>query len=138
METQISLFDAEKVQRQEAEMEKAFQEWSRLPDEVQIPADDPIRPKVASMLRRGYGIIYGQALHRCPGLPAGKYIWLNYIERPEYWVMNDEGNPSGQHIEFCPFCGAYLKTSGGDVLLVKADGGWWAINRFLKGDGRDI
>lgn len=73
METQISLFDAEKVQRQEAEMEKAFQEWSRLPDEVQIPADDPIRPKVASMLRRGYGIIYGQALHRCPGLPAGKH-----------------------------------------------------------------
>lgn len=63
---------------------------------------------------------------------------MNCIERPEYWVMNDIGNPAGEHIETCPYCGADLKNGAGDVVLVKADGGWWAVNGFLKGDGTNV
>lgn len=33
-----------------------------------------------------------------------------------------------------PYCGADLKAGGGDVLLVKANGDWWTVNGFLKGD----
>ena len=29
---------------------------------------------------------------------------------------------------------ADLKAGGGDVLLVKANGDWWTVNGFLKGD----
>lgn len=72
------------------------------------------------------------------GLPEGKYIWLNHIEAPEYWVINDEGNPCGEHIETCPYCGADLKNGAGDVVLVKADGGWWVIRGFLKGDSTNV
>lgn len=43
--------------------------------------------------------------------------------------------PAGQHIEVCPFCGANLKAGEGDVVLIKADEGWWAIHGFLKGEG---
>lgn len=70
-----------------------------------------------------------------PGLPDDKYIWLNEIEPAEYWVMNDSGTRPGEHIDTCPFCGANLKAGGGDVLLVKADGGWWVVNGFLNESG---
>ena len=40
-----------------------------------------------------------------------------------------------QDIDTCPFCGANLKAGGGDVLLVKADGGWWVVNGFLNESG---
>lgn len=137
MEKQISLFDADKVRRQEAEMERLFQEWCQAPQEKLIPAGDPLRQQVQTMLRRGFGALWEQALHRCTKLPKGKYIWMNEIELPEYWVMNDDGNPCGEHIEQCPFCGADLINGGGDVVLIRADGFLWRINGYIKEDGSD-
>lgn len=134
MEKQISLFDADKAQRQETEMERMFQEWCQAPEEKLIHADDPLRQQVQTTLRRLYCTVWEQALHRCPNLPAEKCIWLNYNELPEYWVMNDEGDPCGEHIEQCPFCGADLKNGGGDVALTKADGLLWKIKGYIKGE----
>lgn len=51
--------------------------------------------------------------------------------------MNDVSDPAGEHVEFCPFCGADLKHGAGDVVLTKADDGWYVINGYVKGDGRN-
>lgn len=135
---QMDLFAMQDERLRETEIEKLFRRWQSLPAELPVLSGDPKRRDVRSMLGEKYCFLWKQALHRCQGLPAGKYIWLNYIELPEYWVMNDEGNPAGQHIETCPFCGANLKAGEGDVVLVKANGGWWAVHGFLKGDGADV
>ena len=132
---QMDLFSAQDQMLRQAEMENLFLQWRSLPRGMLIPEGDPRRREVRAMLATRYCLLWKQALHRCSDLPTGKYIWLNYIERPEYWVMNDEGNPAGQHIEVCPFCGANLKAGEGDVVLIKADEGWWAIHGFLKGEG---
>ena len=136
MEKQISFFDAEKKRREKEEMDRAFQEWSHLPEEKLIQAGDKLRQQVCSMLRRGFGNLWTQALHRCSNLPAEKYVWLNEIEPAEYWVMNDAGNPCGEHIEQCPFCGADLKNGRGDVVLIKADDYLWRIQGYIKEENR--
>lgn len=135
---QMDLFSMQDEKLRETEKEKLFRQWQSLPNELVILSGDPKRREVRSMLATRYCFLWRQALHRCPGLPEGKYIWMNCIERPEYWVMNDIGNPAGEHIETCPYCGADLKNGAVDVVLVKADGGWWAVNGFLKGDGTNV
>lgn len=132
---QMDLFSMQDQILRQAEIEDLFLRWRSLPMGTLIQKEDPRRREVRAMLSTRYCFLWKQALHRCSDLPTGKYIWLNYIERPEYWVMNDEGNPAGQHIEVCPFCGANLNAGEGDVVLMKADEGWWAIHGFLKGEG---
>lgn len=137
---QIDLFSAVDDCARQKELRSMFSRWQSLPPELLIPADDPQRGRVLSMLNEGYGFLWTRALHRCQNLPLTKYIWLNAVQPAEYWVLNEPWNPAGKHIESRPFCGADLKAGGGDVLLVKADEGWWEINGFLKGeeqDGRD-
>lgn len=134
---QMDLFSIEKEKLEAGRLEQMFQRWKELPDETLVSAKDPRRPEVKSMLAEGYCLLWKEALHRCPGLPADKYIWLNYIEPAEYWVMNDVSDPAGEHVEFCPFCGADLKHGAGDVVLTKADDGWYVINGYVKGDGRN-
>lgn len=133
MDSQISLFDTEKKQAQRSRMDDMFLEWSRSPAEKVIHENDGDRPSVVAMLRSGFGFVWNQARHRCPALPPGKYIWLNEIELPEYWVLNDEGDPCGEHVEVCPFCGADLKHGKGDVIMEKADGYAWKIKGYLEG-----
>lgn len=135
MMEQMDIFATEADRLRELELKRMFREWKSLPPETLVPARDPQRSQVKTMLAAGYCFLWEQALHRCPGLPDDKYIWLNEIEPAEYWVMNDSGNPAGEHIDTCPFCGANLKAGGGDVLLVKADGGWWVVNGFLNESG---
>lgn len=132
---QMDLFAMQDEKLRETEIEKLFRQWQSLPAEMPVPSGDPQRRDVRSMLGEKYCFLWKQALHRCQGLPDDKYIWLNEIEPAEYWVMNDSGNPAGEHIDTCPFCGANLKAGGGDVLLVKADGGWWVVNGFLNESG---
>lgn len=129
---QMDLFAVVEEQEKETEAKLVFREWQGLPKEKFIREGDPMRAQVRGELARWYCSRWAQALHRCAGLPDGKSIWLNHIEAPEYWVMNDVGNPAGEHIEVCPYCGANLKNGAGDVVLVKADGGWWTIHGFLK------
>lgn len=138
MMEQIDLFAQEKERRQEKRMEQMFQQWLSLPEKMLVTAADPRRGEVKAMLQSGYCLTWQEALHQCQELPPEKYIWLNYIEPAEYWVMNDVGDPAGEHVETCPFCGANLKAGGGDVLMVKADDGWWVIKGFVKGDGRNV
>ena len=90
------------------------------------------------MLNEGYGLLWDRALHWCKGIPPTRYIWLNAVQPAEYWVMNDFWNPAGKHVETCPYCGADLKAGGGDVLLVKANGDWWAVGGFLEGNDHDV
>ena len=99
---QMDLFTVVEEQEKETEAKLIFREWQGLPKEKFIHEEDPMRAKVRGELARWYCSRWAQALHRCAGLPDGKYIWLNYIEVPEYWVINDEGNPCGEHIETCP------------------------------------
>lgn len=135
---QMDLFAVVEEQEKETEAKLVFREWQGLPKEKFIREGDPMRAQVRGELARWYCSRWAQALHRCAGLPDGKSIWLNHIEAPEYWVINDEGNPCGEHIETCPYCGADLKNGAGDVVLVKADGGWWVIRGFLKGDSTNV
>ena len=135
---QMDLFTVVEEQEKETEAKLIFRKWQGLPEEKFIHEGDPMRAQVRGELARWYCSRWAQALHRCAELPDGKSIWLNHIEAPEYWVINDEGNPCGEHIETCPYCGADLKNGAGDVVLVKADGGWWVIRGFLKGDGTNV
>lgn len=134
---QLDLFDLDREEKIKSHQEQMFREWEGLPDEKLIPADSPERPRVQSELSLGYCRRWKQALHRCNDLPADKYIWLNEVEPGEFWVINDVGNPAGEHIEICPFCGADLKHRGGDVVLVKADDGWWRILGYIKEEKKD-
>ena len=129
---QLDMFKELEAQELQIRQEAMFQEWVALPAEKLIPASSPERHGVQPDLARGYCMRWRGAFHRCPGLPRDRYIWLNEIEPPEYWVMNLIGDPCGEHIETCPFCGADLKHGGGDVVLVKADDGWWRILGFIK------
>ena len=81
-----------------------------------------------------YCMVWEQALHRCQGLPPNQEIWLNHIEKPEYWVMNWNDDPCGEHIEICPFCHANLACGEGDAVLIKADDGWWRILGFMEAE----
>ena len=112
MMEQMDIFATEADRLRELELKRMFREWKSLPPETLVPAGDPQRSQVKTMLAAGYCFLWEQALHRCPGLPDDKYIWLNEIEPAEYWVMNDSGNPAGEHIDTCPFCGDNLKAGG--------------------------
>lgn len=135
---QIDLFSAEDDRLREQKMVEMFCRWESLPPQMLIPAGDPKRSRVLSMLNEGYGFLWDRALHRCEGIPPTRYIWLNAVQPAEYWVMNDFWNPAGKHVETCPYCGADLKSGGGDVLLVKANGDWWTVNGFLEGNDHDV
>lgn len=128
---QFDLFEGQKELALQAEREQMFQKWRSLPPERLIPAESPDRHQVGAELANGYCMLWKQALHRCQGLPPNHCIWLNYIERPEYWVMNQDDDPCGEHIEVCPFCHANLKCGEGDVVLIKADDDWWRILNFI-------
>lgn len=93
------------------------------PEEGRIGAGEELiragtydRARVAGRARAECGRI--QALHVCPQKPENIKIWLNAMMPLEYWVMNKSGNPCGEHIETCPYCGAALKDGCGDVLVV--------------------
>ena len=93
------------------------------PEERRIGAGEELirsgtydRARVVGRARAECGRI--QALHVCPQKPENIKIWLNAMMPPEYWVMNKSGNPCGEHIETCPYCGAALKDGCGDVLVV--------------------
>lgn len=130
---QVDLFQELENQRLHAQQERMFQEWLGLPNELLIPASSPERPGVPANLNYGYCMRWNCAHHRCPGLVAEghHYIWLNCVQAPEYWVMNPMGDPVGEHIDICPFCGADLTHGGGDVVLCKADDDWWRIWGFI-------
>ena len=93
------------------------------PEERRIGAGEELirsgtydRARVAGRARAECGKI--EVLHVCPQKPENIKIWLNAMMPPEYWVMNKSGNPCGEHIETCPYCGAALKDGCGDVLVV--------------------
>ena len=96
------------------------------PEERRIGAGEELirsgtydRARVAGRARAECGKI--EVLHVCPQKPENIKIWLNAMMPPEYWVMNKSGNPCGEHIETCPYCGAALKDRYGDVLVVPYD-----------------
>lgn len=131
---QFDLFEVQQEQRLRSRQECMFQKWASLPPEHTVPAGSPERPLVRQELADGYGMVWEYALHRCQWLPPDHYIWLNHIEAPEYWVMNQGDDPCGEHVEVCPFCGADLRHGEGDVILMKADDGWWRILKRIKSD----
>ena len=102
MTEQIDLFSAEDDRLREQKMVEMFRRWESLPPQMLIPAGDPQRNRVLSMLNEGYGFLWDRALHRCEGIPPTRYIWLNAVQPAEYWVMNDFWNPAGKHVETCP------------------------------------
>ena len=96
------------------------------PEERRIGAGEELirsgtydRARVAGRARAECGRI--EVLHVCPQKPENIKIWLNAMMPPEYWVMNKSGNPCGEHIETCPYCGDALKDRYGDVLVVPYD-----------------
>lgn len=133
MKGQTNLSDVENEQKKKDELDEAFSRWMYMPEEILIPEESELRPQIREILREALGIVWKQATHRCKETPAGKDIWLNEIEAPEYWVMNDEGDPCGEHIEKCPFCGADLSRGCGDVVMTKADDTYWKITGYIQG-----
>lgn len=92
-------------------------EWRRIGvSEELVRSGTYDRSRVAGRARAECGKI--EVLHVCPQKPENIKIWLNAMMPPEYWVMNKSGNPCGEHIETCPYCGAALKDRCGDVLIV--------------------
>lgn len=124
---QIDLFSAEDNRLREQKMVEMFRRWESLPPQMLIPAGDPQRSRVLSMLNEGYGFLWDRALHRCEGIPPTRYIWLNAVQPAEYWVMNDFWNPAGKHVETCPYCGADLKAGGGDCAAGQSE--WRLVDR---------
>ena len=80
---QIDLFSAVDDCARQKELRRMFSRWQSLPPELLIPADDPQRGRVLSMLNEGYGFLWTRALHRCQNLPLTKYIWLNAVQPAE-------------------------------------------------------
>ena len=128
---QFDLFECQKELDIQAKREQMFQKWRLLPPERLILAGTPDRRRLGEELADGYCMVWEQALHRCQGLPPNQEIWLNHIEKPEYWVMNWNDDPCGEHIEICPFCHA---CGEGDAVLIKADDGWWRILGFMEAE----
>lgn len=128
---QINIFEDVEKRELQAFRDRTFLEWKALPFEKMIPAISRERPDVKSELARDYCRLWKGAVHRCHELPEGVHIWLNETEPPEYWVINRNRSPAGEHIEACPFCGADLKHGGGDVTLIKADDSWWRILGYI-------
>lgn len=129
---QLTLFAEIDRQIMPKKLDALFLEWRLLPDEQEIKADAFIRPMVRDKLAEHFARLWSRAFHRCPGLPEDRYIWLNEIEPPEYWVLNERGNLCGEHIDKCPYCGADLSLGRGDVVMVKADDGWWRTLGYIK------
>ena len=132
---QFDLFECQNELDIQAKQEQMFQKWRLLPPERLILAGTPDRRRLGAELADGYCMVWEQALHRCQGLPPNREIWLNHIEKPEYWVMNWNDDPCGEHIEICPFCHANLACGEGDAVLIKADDGWWRILGFMEAGG---
>lgn len=74
MMEQMDIFATEADRLRELELKRMFREWKSLPPETLVPAGDPQRSQVKTMLAAGYCFLWEQALHRCPGLPDDKYI----------------------------------------------------------------
>lgn len=129
--SQMNLFDmtSEKEKRQKSFNE--FNTWRNLPERTHIDADSKDRPQVREMLRKKWKL-YSAAHHVCSKLPGDRYIWLNYVENPEYWVLNKVGGPVGEYVETCPYCGADLKHGGGDVVLLKTSSRIWRSDTYVS------
>ena len=84
---QFDLFECQKELDIQAKREQMFQKWRLLPPERLILAGTPDRRRLGEELADGYCMVWEQALHRCQGLPPNQEIWLNHIEKPEYWVI---------------------------------------------------
>ncbi len=131
MEKQMNLFEAVASYEHERKEASLFQKWKELPNPKVILDTDPERSALVSMMRGDGWKLYRRAQHVCETMPSEKYIWLNDIEAPEFWVMNEKGNPGGELVETCPFCGADLKNRRGDVVLLKTDSSYWKRKGFL-------
>lgn len=82
--------------------------------------------------------IYGGVAHVCGGMPEDVHVWRNVYavftgndarDGREYWVLNHRGNPSGERIDVCPYCGANLRRGEGDVFLERNPGTFFADER---------
>lgn len=133
MNEQMSLFDCLAAEEQAVKDEALFQKWLQLPEKTLVPAGTPERNRLLGEVRAWYSVLYQQAQHTCPQMPADKYIWLNEVEAAEFWVINTVGEVCGEKADVCPFCGADLKQGEGDAVLIKAGPRFWSVKGFVKG-----
>lgn len=132
MYDQMNLFDCVAAEEKAVKNEVLFQKWLQLPEKMLVPAGTHERERLLADVRAWYSVLYQQAQHTCPQMPADKYIWLNEVEPAEFWVLNTVGEVCGEQADECPFCGANLKHGGGDAVLIKAGSRFWAVSGFLK------
>lgn len=132
MKKQLSLFDHQDEAVKQNLNDTFYQKWKGIATETVICEGTKERRNVVSDLRWGMGRLWDGVIHRCEKCPDGIKIWLNEIEPPEFWVLNNRGEVDGELIETCPFCDADLKNGFGDVIAIKSDEKWWRINGFEK------
>ena len=119
--SQISLFEEEESNQIQARWQRIYQLWLDMPNEIFIADGTAERQGVLG--KYGYmtdlWFITNQIIHICYDMPLDMYCWLNTCEPAEYWVLNQEGNPGGEHIETCPYCSSRLIDGRGDVVVLK-------------------
>lgn len=131
IEGQINLFVEQQKKDDEErwfqEEREQYNEWLTLAEKKILLVGTPERASLREMLETGYCKLWSRALHTCGAMPQDRYIWLNCIEPPEYWVLNEKGTAAGEHIDICPFCGAKLSAGECDAALSKAHPSYWVL-----------
>lgn len=91
------------------------------PLETIIKETDERRKTIVHEVYRNYCNLYNSLKHKCANIPKNKYIWCNvyHFDGGEFWVLNEDGQIGGAHIDVCPYCGADLKHQKGDVIAYR-------------------
>lgn len=108
-------------EKRKAIFREHYQLWLKAPDLYIVP--DDMREEMKGYPHATHCDIYGSTLHVCDENDRTHYFWLNPGATPkgggEYWVMNENGNPAGELVEICPYCGANLRKGEGRIALKK-------------------
>ena len=122
MNEQMDLFEIEEANKLREKFERRYRLWEEMPDCIRIQDGTEERLRLDDEYCHGSEKwhVRGRILHECEEKPENINIWLNTVQMPEYWVLNDmDVKYSGEHILICPYCGADLENSGGDVVVYK-------------------
>ena len=115
MSEQLNLFEMEeekyKANRQIEEMQKSYKMWKRIPEIV------PLKPEYLKM----HNVFDVSPIHICREKPEDVTIWWNVGASQsdhEYWVLSQK-KMTGEVIELCPYCHAFLLMGQGDRFVRK-------------------
>ena len=104
MGEQISLFDLlDEEERQNEEERRIIRGQQSYIKWLHTPELSPIS-MVPEEDRRDFNVYSISPEHICDVMPEGVKIWQN-TTCADFWVLNQKGQPQGERISVCPYCG---------------------------------